>query len=191
MDENLIKAVAGCLALLLLIPMLTFTAIPNIFFGYEGSGNEGVSQMSRLAISLGGIYMSLEDYENTLVDSIVSSIMEALKAQSIIIGVVEIERIFDENDLDWFIAIISVACQQDLDTISVQDVLAFCAFRLIHEYTLLGEQTKVLKVTVKHLGPDRLMEFLGFDEERRTWAGAIFEVLSGSGAIEEHASYFW
>lgn len=186
----LIKVVAGLLILLLLIPMLTFTAMPNMFFGYEGSGVEDVTQMTQQAMALGGVYMSLEDFENTHVDSIITSIVAEYEDQGVAIDEVKINSVFDENDLAWLIAINSAAYQQDLDSMSAQDIRTFCTSRLTHDYTLTEGQKNVLKVTVKHLKPDKLMERLGFDEEGRTWAGAIYEVLSGSGAIEEYAPYF-
>ena len=186
----LIKLIAGLLILLLLIPMLVFTALPNMFFGYEGSGTENVTHMTQQAMALGGIYMSLEDFENSQVDSIITSILDEYEDDGIEIDEVKIDSVFDENDLVWLIAINSAAYQQDLDAMSAQDIRTFCTSRLTHEYSLLEGEKNVLKVTVKHLEPDKLMENLGFDEESRTWAGAIYEVLSESNAIEEYAPYF-
>ena len=186
----LVKIAVGLLVLLLLIPMLVFTAIPNMFFGYEGSDVEDVANMTRQAMTLGGVYMSLEAFENTQVDAIVASLVDEYGEDGIEIDEVEVNSLFDENDLAWLIAINSVACQQDLNAMSAEDVRTFCISRLTHEYALQEGETNVLKVTVRHLEPDKLMERMGFDEEGRTWAGAIFEVLSGSGAIGEYASCF-
>ena len=186
----LIKAAAGLLILLLLIPMLVFTAMPNMFFGYEGSGTEDVTHMTQQAMTLGGVYMSLEDFENTQVDSIVTSIIAEYEADGIEIDEVRIDSVFDENDLAWLIAINSAAYQQDLDAMSAQDIRTFCTSRLTHEFSLLEGEKNMLKVTVKHLNPDKLMDSLGFEEEGRTWAGAIYEVLSESNALEEYAPYF-
>ena len=186
----LIKLIAGLLILLLLIPMLVFTALPNMFFGYEGSGTEDITHMTQQAMALGGVYMSLEDFENTQVDAIITSILDEYEDDGIEIDEVKIDSVFDENDLAWLIAINSAAYQQDLDAMSAQDIRTFCTSRLTHEYSLLEGEKNVLKVTVKHLDPDKLMENLGFDEEGRTWAGAIYEVLSESNAIEEYAPYF-
>ena len=186
----LIKLIAGLLILLLLIPMLVFTALPNMFFGYEGSGTEDITHMTQQAMALGGVYMSLEDFENTQVDAIITSILDEYEDDGIEIDEVKIDSVFDENDLAWLIAINSAAYQQDLDAMSAQDIRTFCTSRLTHEYSLLEGEKNVLKVTVKHLEPDKLMENLGFDEESRTWAGAIYEVLSESNAIEEYAPYF-
>lgn len=186
----LVKLAAGLLILLLLIPMLVFTALPNMFFGYEGSGPEDITHMTQQAMALGGVYMSLEDFENTQVDAIITSILDEYEDDGIEIDEVKIDSVFDENDLAWLIAINSAAYQQDLDAMSAQDIRTFCTSRLTHEYSLLEGEKNVLKVTVKHLNPDKLMENLGFDEEGRTWAGAIYEVLSESNAIEEYAPYF-
>ena len=186
----LIKAAAGLLILLLLIPMLVFTAMPNMFFGYEGSGTEDVTHMTRQAMTLGGVYMSLEDFENTQVDSIITSILDEYERDGVEIDEVRIDSEFDENDLAWLIAINSAAYQQDLDAMNAQNIRAFCTSRLTHEYSLLEGEKTVLKVTMKHLDPDKLMERLGFEEEGRTWAGALYEVLSGSNALEEYAPYF-
>ena len=73
---------------------------------------------------------------------------------------------------------------------SAGDIRAFCTSRLTHKSALLSGEQNVLKVTVKHLDPDALMDELGFDGEAKTWAGAIYEVLAGSNAIEEYAPYF-
>ena len=35
-----------------------------------------------------------------------------------------------------------------------------------------------LKVSVEGIDPERLMEDLGFDEDAKTWAGALFETIS-------------
>lgn len=186
----LVKVIAGLLIMLLLIPMLVFTALPNMFFGYEGTENQDVTHMTQQALALGGAYISLEDFENTQVDALVTSIIDEYEEDGVTVDEVEIDSEFDENDLAWLIAINSAAYQQDLDAMSAQDIRAFCTSRLTHEYSLLEGEKNVLKVTVKHLDPDKLMENLGFEEEGRTWAGAIYEVLSGSGAIEKYAPYF-
>lgn len=107
----LIKLAAGLMPLLLLIPMLVFTAMPNMFFGYEGSSTEDVTHMTQQALTLGGVYMSLEDFENTQVDSIITSILDEYEDDGVEIDEVKINSIFDENDLAWLIAINSAAYQ--------------------------------------------------------------------------------
>lgn len=69
-----IKGIAGVGIFLLLIPLLIFTAPPNMFFGYGSSETESITHMTEQAMTIGGIYTSLEDFDGTQVDSIVTSI---------------------------------------------------------------------------------------------------------------------
>ena len=50
--------------------------------------------------------------------------------------------------------------------------------------------TTVLKIKVQKPDPDRLMNRLGFDFQAKTWAGAMFEVLRDSDALNKYSSYF-
>ena len=65
----LIKLAIGLLIVVLVIPMLIFTALPNFFFGYDHSGTAPVISMTQQAMYIGGTYMSLEDFERTQGDA--------------------------------------------------------------------------------------------------------------------------
>lgn len=47
-----------------------------------------------------------------------------------------------------------------------------------------------LRIEVKHLDPEKLMDELGFDDEARQWAGALYETLEESDAINKYKSYY-
>lgn len=47
-----------------------------------------------------------------------------------------------------------------------------------------------LRIEVKHLDPEKLMDELGFDSEARQWAGALYETLEESDAINKYKSYY-
>ncbi len=70
----LVKVVAAAVFALFLIPLLIFTALPNMFFGYGSSETEAITRMTEQAMIIGGIYTSLEDFDGTQVDSIVTGI---------------------------------------------------------------------------------------------------------------------
>ena len=53
-----------------------------------------------------------------------------------------------------------------------------------------GSTATVLTLQVSQLDPEQVMGRLGFDEEEKTWAGALYETLSESGALEEYRSQF-
>ncbi len=61
----LVKAVTGMVISLLLVPLLIFTALPNMFFGYGSSETEAIAHMTEQAMTIGGIYTSLEDFDGT------------------------------------------------------------------------------------------------------------------------------
>ena len=65
--------IAG-LAALLLVPMLIFTALPNMFFGFDNSETDTVIHMTEQARMIGSVYMSLEDFEKSQIDSLITGI---------------------------------------------------------------------------------------------------------------------
>ena len=95
----LIKLAVALLIVMLLIPMLIFTAIPNFFFGYDNSGTAPVISMTQQAMYIGGAYMSLEDFERTQVDALVTSVVSEYENDGKTIDRIEVESDFDEDDL--------------------------------------------------------------------------------------------
>ena len=186
----LVKLAIGILIAVLLIPMLIFTALPNIFFGYDTSDTPAVMDMTAQALSLGGAYMSLEDFENTQVDSAITSLIAEYEEDGIEIDRVEIDNSMQEEDLLWLIAINSAAHQQDLNAMSADQVLEFCSSKLLMSSSLLEGTEVVLQIHVERLDPEQIIEDLGFDEDAETWAGALYETLYESDALNEYADYF-
>ena len=64
-----VSRTGGILLLLILLPALVFTAIPNIFWGFAHSGDAALVRMTQRAKALGGAYFSLEDFEKTQIDA--------------------------------------------------------------------------------------------------------------------------
>ena len=192
----LVKLAVGILIAVLFIPMLIFTALPNIFFGYGSSDTQVVVDMTQQALTIGGAYMSLEDFEKTQVDSLVTSLASEYEEDGTSIDRIEIDNDMGEEDLLWLIAINSVAYQQDLDAMSAESVRNFCSSRLSVSPSLgiVGNggngTTTTLKVKVERLDPEKIMEDLGFDDDARTWAGALYETLFESNALNQYAGQF-
>ena len=186
----LLKIVAGVVIALIVIPMLLMAAIPNIFFGYDSSDTEGVARMTRQAASIGGVCMSLDQFESTVIDSIVTSIAAEYEEQGVSIDSIEVVSNFDQESLQWFTAINSAAHAQNLDEMSIDEIRELCGARLSYSFSLFGDETVTLRITIDKLDPVEWMEKLAFTDEARTWAGAIFEIFSESGAMTKYASYF-
>ena len=192
----LVKGVAAAVFALFLIPLLIFTALPNMFFGYGSSETEAITRMTEQAMIIGGIYTSLEDFDGTQVDSIVTSIAGEYEQDGTTIDQIEVTSDFGEEDLLWLIAINSVAHQQDLNAMSAEDIRSFCSAHLILTPSLdflTGEGdavTAILKVKVQKPDPQILMDSLGFEDDAKTWTGALFEILRDSDALAKYAPHF-
>lgn len=191
----LVKLAVGILVVLLVLPMLVFTALPNMFFGYDHSDTDSIIEMTEQAMLIGGTYMSLEDFENTQVDALVTSIVSEYESEGERIDRIEVESDFDEEDLLWFIAINSVDYRQDLAEMDVDEIRRFSSSCLSYSTEFIpadesGRDTSILRIRVNKLNPEELMERLGFDDEARTWAGALHETLAESDALDQYAPYF-
>ena len=144
-------------------------------------------------MTFGGVYMSLEDFEKTQIDSVVTSIVAEYEEDGTAIDRIVVDNSMNEEDLLWIIAINSAAYRQDLDAMTATDIREFCKSNISYFPSLgIGGDGTVttLEITVKRLDPDDLMDQLGFDEDAKLWAGALFETLEESDAINKYASYY-
>ena len=190
----LLKILLTVLAALLIIPMVVFTALPNIFFGYGSSNTDAVVQMTGQAMAIGGVYMSLDDFEAAQIDSVVTGIVAEYEENGTAIDRIEVSSSMTEKDLRWIIAINSAAYRQDLNVMSADLVRDFCRSSLSYFPSLSFAEgdgvVTTLRVEVRHLDPEDLMDGLDFDEDARQWAGALYETMEQSDAINKYRTYF-
>lgn len=185
----LLKVLVAALVVFIVMPMVIFTALPNIFFGYNSSGTDTVIQMTQQAMTLGGVYMTLGNFEGAQIDSVVTGIAAEYEKNGTTIDHIVVTSAMTDDDLLWVIAINSAAHQQDLNTMSADLIRDFCKSSLSYTPSLSfmdsGDDGVVttLRIEVKHLDPEKLMDELGFDDEARQWAGALYETLEESDAI--------
>ncbi len=90
----LLKLAIGLLIAVVLVPMFVFTALPNMFFGYENAEAEAQITMREQALTVGGAYMSLETFEQTYRDSIVTGIVSEYQNQGTEIDAIQISSEF-------------------------------------------------------------------------------------------------
>lgn len=192
----LLKVLIAVLVVFIAVPMVIFTALPNIFFGYNSSGTDTVVQMTQQAMTLGGVYMTLGIFERAQIDSVVTGIAAEYEKNGTTIDHIVVSSAMTDDDLLWVIAINSAAHQQDLNTMSADLIRNFCKSSLSYTPSLSfmdsGDDGVVttLRIEVKHLDPEKLMDELGFDSEARQWAGALYETLEESDAINKYKSYY-
>ena len=192
----LVKRLLAVLVALIVLPMVIFTALPNIFFGYRSSDTDAIAQMTGQAMTIGGVYMSLDDFEAAQIDSVVTGIVAEYEENGTAIDRIEVTSSMTEKDLLWIIAINSAAYRQDLNAMSADLVRDFCKSSLSYFPSIGFAEgsgdgvVTTLRVEVKHLDPEDLMEGLDFDEDTRQWAGALYETLEQSDAINKYRTYY-
>ena len=188
---TIIKFAVGVLIAIIVIPMFVISAMPNMFFGYETSEKDPQITMREQALSIGGAYLSLEDFEKTQQDAIITGEAAAYENQGVTIDEIRASSKFDEEDLCWYIAINSVAHKQDLSEMKPEEVQSLLISNLKHTTRLesSGNQT-VLRILFQPLDKDKLMDDLGFDEDAKTWAGALFETIYESDALGKYKDKF-
>ncbi len=122
----LVKLVVSILAVIVLLIFVVFTAIPNMFFGYGSSHTTPVIDMTAQAKTIGGVYMSLENFESLQLDSIVTGIVGQYEEEGTAIDKIEVDNRFTMVDLNWLVAISSVYYQQDLRIMTREDLMELC-----------------------------------------------------------------
>ena len=184
---ELLRAAVWIIVALIALPMVVFTAIPNIFFGFSGAMDKLVAEMTEQANVIGSAYYGLANYETTATDAIVTELTDYYAKQGKEVKKIVVRNPISDDDFLWFIAISSVKYQQDLDQMTPENVRQLYSSRLLYTEKLRGT---TLRVTFAKIEPKKWMKQLGFDEESKDWATAIYETLAESNALEEYRDYF-
>ena len=124
---ELIRLFVILLCVVLLVPMLVFTALPNILFGYSSSTDQEIIDFTASAQELDGIYQNLDNYQQPAVLRLVNSILPRFWSDG--------EPLYDDYGVDqdlgymnkyWLMAIGSVRYKQDLYTMdesAIEDMI--------------------------------------------------------------------
>ena len=188
-SPQLVKIVVVAIIIIILIPFLIFAALPNIFFGYSTNGATDVLAMTDKAKIIEQAYKSVEDYNEQEVKRIIQELSE---------GFDEVEVNNDGDNLNhyWYIAICSVAYNQDLFNMNEQDIKnkQIAGFNLFdfssssEEFVLADagqvKTLKKLKVNIKKLDSEELMNKLNFSDEQKNWARVLYRTMADDQTIE-------
>ena len=72
---ELLKLSVILLFIVILVPMLIFTAIPNILFGYGSSADQDIIDFTATAVQLSSRYERLEAYHEPVLQRLLDSIL--------------------------------------------------------------------------------------------------------------------
>jgi hypothetical protein len=112
---QLIKAVAIILIIVLLLPAIIFTSIPHFLFGWLDDDSPDVKRMTDLALNISNVYELRFD---ALLQNAVSNVMTPFQNPYVSFNIHT-----GNTNKTWFIAIISVLYQQDLEVITENVIL--------------------------------------------------------------------
>ena len=171
---ELIRLFVILLCVVLLVPMLVFTALPNILFGYSSSTDQEIIDFTASAQELDGIYQNLDNYQQPAVLRLVNSILPRFWSDG--------EPLYDDYGVDqdlgymnkyWLMAIGSVRYKQDLYTMDESAIEDMMYDRLTYSTSLID---RILNIFVRDLTPEEYMDKLNFTQEERDWAALLYHV---------------
>ena len=127
-SPTLIKIAVITVIILILIPFLIVSALPNIFFRFDNSAAADVTAMTDKAKAIESAYKSTRDYNAREVQRIIDELTASGEYDDVVVD----ESIGNMNDY-WFIAICSVAYNQDLFAMDEQAIKDKSIFNYIVE----------------------------------------------------------
>lgn len=177
----LVKLAAGLLILLLLIPMLVFTALPNIFFGYDSSTTPEIMDLTTSAHGLEAVYQNIERKNQSIIDQLVESILpDFMTDDGPDYDDYEVEKSLGNVNHYWLIAIGSVRYKQDLNVMDEPTIEKLLSDKLTYTASITD---RVLHISVRDLSPDAYMDKLGFTQEEKDWAALLYSVMADGQSV--------
>ena len=172
---ELLRLFVVLVCLVILIPMIIFTALPNIVFGYTSSTDQEIIDFTASAQELDSIYQTIEKYEQPLLTRLVDSILLTFRSDA---GAqyddYSVNQELGNMNKFWLMAIGSVQYKQDLYTMDEQAIESLLYNRLTYSTSLLD---RFLSIQVRDLTPEEYMDKLGFTQEEKDWATLLYSTM--------------
>ena len=172
---ELLRLFVVLVCLVILIPMIIFTALPNIVFGYTSSTDQEIIDFTASARELDSIYQTIEKYEQPLLTRLVDSILLTFRSDA---GAqyddYSVSQELGNMNKFWLMAIGSVQYKQDLYTMDEQAIESLLYDRLTYSTSLLD---RFLSIQVRDLTPEEYMDKLGFTQEEKDWAALLYSTM--------------
>lgn len=173
---ELLKLFVILLFIVILVPMLIFTAIPNILFGYGSSSDQDIIDFTASAEELGSRYQQLDAYHEPVLQRLVNNILPNFWSDG--------SPLYDDYDVTedmgninqyWIMAIGSVRYKQDLYSMNESAIEDLMYDRLTYSTSLVD---RILNISVRDMTPEEYMDHLGFSQEEKDWAALLYSSLT-------------
>lgn len=139
--------------ILTLLPIIIFSCLPMMLFGYESSTDTEISAMTVKAQTVSGYYDSYESYIDEWVENIKSTVIDSEGQDTETDGTttetddtetIEYEVVFTGSKIqkNWFIALHAVTVENNLNAATEADVKAFSQKCVSYTTRLADENTE-------------------------------------------------
>lgn len=190
--KSFLPEIALLLCMTILIPMLVFTALPNIAFGYDSARDQDIVDFTGSAHALDRLYQDLAQKDQTVIDRLIEAVLPDFWRE----GTAQYDSWSVTQDLGhtnryWLIATGSVRYRQDLYAMDGAALEALLYDKLTYSATLVE---RVLHISVQDLSPQAYMDALGFTQEEKDWAALLYSVLAEeqyTGTEDSDGTGYW
>ena len=172
---------------LLILPLIIYTCLPMMLFGFEGSTDPQITEMTAKASQVSEYFDDYERYCDERTNEISTQTVRYVNNgyETIVEG-----ELMTKN---WFIALFSVSVRNNLTGVSEQQIIDFVDNCIIFEVVTADNEEPELvessnKVIIKRLSAEETMERMNFSDSDKKWSNLIFntiesEVTNGNESI--------
>ena len=178
---EIVKGGVILLFVIILGPLLIFTALPNILFGFDSATTPDIIDFTASARALETIYQGIDGKNQSIIDKLVDSILPDFRTDDVPdYEDYEVKKTLGNVNNYWLIAIGSVRYKQDLNAMDESAIEKLLFDKLTYSASI---KDRVLNITIWDLTPEAYMDKLGFTQEEKDWAALLYSVLADGQTI--------
>ncbi len=178
---EIVKGGVILLFVIILGPLLIFTALPNILFGFDSATTPDIIDFTASARALETIYQGIDGKNQSIIDKLVDSILPDFRTDDVPdYEDYEVKKTLGNVNNYWLIAIGSVRYKQDLNAMDESAIEKLLFDKLTYSASI---KDRILNITIWDLTPDAYMDKLGFSQEEKDWAALLYSVLADGQTI--------
>lgn len=178
---EIVKGGVILLFVIILGPLLIFTALPNILFGFDSATTPDIVDFTASARELEAIYQGIDGKNQSIIDKLVDSILPDFRTDDVPdYEDYEVKKTLGNVNNYWLIAIGSVRYKQDLNAMDESAIEKLLFDKLTYSASI---KDRILNITIWDLTPEAYMDKLGFTQEEKDWAALLYSVLADGQTI--------
>ena len=148
---EIVKGGVILLFVIILGPLLIFTALPNILFGFDSATTPDIVDFTASARELEAIYQGIDGKNQSIIDKLVDSILPDFRTDDVPdYEDYEVKKTLGNVNNYWLIAIGSVRYKQDLNAMDESAIEKLLFDKLTYSASI---KDRILNITIWDLTP--------------------------------------